>query len=231
MNAASNNSVILHASALTKSFGRPPARVDVLHGADLTVRAGEFVAVMGESGCGKTTLLHILGLMSRPETGSLVIQGVDVLAAREAVRTRLRRRVLGFVFQRFNLLGVLSGYDNIALSLRVRGLADRNGRIGELLDQVGVACSASRKAGRMSIGEQQRVAVARALAHSPGLLLADEPTGSLDSANAVALLELFRQANRRDGQTIVMITHSTEAAGYADRVLHMKDGRLHDNLV
>jgi putative ABC transport system ATP-binding protein len=216
---------ILRGQGLVKAYGRGPARNEVLHGVDLTVRQGEFLAVMGPSGCGKSTLLHILGLMSRPDEGRLEIAGQDVCAAPETQRTLLRRRTLGFVFQRFNLVTSISAADNVAVSLRIRGLKADRSAIHEMLDHMGVAHVGGRKSGAMSIGEQQRVAVARGLAHRPALLMADEPTGCLDSANADALLELFRQANAA-GQTIVMITHSPSAAAAADRILYMKDGRI-----
>ncbi len=218
---------ILVASGLHKSFGKGAARVHVLRGLNLAVRRSEFLAVMGPSGCGKSTLLHVLGFMTPPDEGEVVLDGRDA-GASESARNAIRRTRIGFVFQRFNLLGVLSAADNVAISLRVRGVSPSDDRADELFEALGVANVARRKPGQMSIGEQQRVAVVRALAHRPALLLADEPTGNLDSASATALLELFRQINRRDGQTVVMITHSAEAAACADRVVHMKDGRILD---
>ncbi len=220
----SGNEYILEAAGLHKSFGSGEVREHVLRGLDLRVRRGEFLAVMGPSGCGKSTLLHVLGLMSGADEGSVVIDGRDTTSLGERGRADLRRRKIGFVFQRFNLVGVLSGYDNIALSLRIRGL-DSSGT-GELLRAMGVADVARKKPSQMSIGQQQRLAVARAIAHRPDILLADEPTGSLDSENADALLELLGEANRQDGQTIVMITHSPAVAQAADRVVYMKDGRI-----
>ena len=217
---------ILVARGLHKTFGRGEPAVHVLRGLDLNVRRGEFLAVMGPSGCGKSTLLHVLGLMTPPDAGTIRLDGLDVPAT-QAARTALRRSHIGFVFQRFNLLGVLSAADNVAISLRVRGLS-LDGRCEELMKAMGVDHVARRKPGRISVGEQQRVAVVRALAHRPALLLADEPTGNLDSANSEALLELFRRINRQEDQTIVMITHSSAAAGYADRALHMKDGKILD---
>ena len=217
---------ILTATGLHKSFGRGPARVHVLRGLDLAVRRGEFLAVMGPSGCGKSTLLHVLGLMTSPDAGRIVLNGGPV-GRRPAEWNALRRTQIGFVFQRFNLLGELTAADNVAVSLRVRGLR-ADGHARDLFEALGVAHVARRKPSQMSIGEQQRVAVVRALAHRPRLLLADEPTGNLDSASSDDLLEQFRLVNRRDGQTIVMITHSADAAGRADRVVHMKDGRIVD---
>ena len=221
-----DNENILVATRLHKSFGKGPARVHVLRGIDISVRAGEFLAVMGPSGCGKSTLLHVLGLMTPPDAGAILIDGREVANSRSR-RTALRKSHIGFVFQRFNLLSVLSAYDNVAISLHVRGL-DADGRVRQLFETMGVAHVMRRKPGEMSMGEQQRVAMVRALAHGPKILLADEPTGNLDSGNSTALLKLLRQANRRENQTVVMITHSLEAAGHADRVLNMEDGTITD---
>ena len=220
---ANKNGDILIARNLHKSFGKGEARVHVLRGLDLAVRRGEFLAVVGPSGCGKSTLLHVLGMMTQPDAGDIRFDGRPVVA--EADRAEIRRRRVGFVFQRFNLLSVLSAAGNVAVSLHVRGLKD-DGRVEELFEAMGVAHVRKRKPGQMSVGEQQRVAVARALAHRPAVLLADEPTGNLDSENADRLLRLFRDIHRREGQTIVLITHSVEAAACADRVLRMRDGRI-----
>ena len=228
------NTPILEGRSLVKSFGQGPARVTVLHELDLAVRQGEFLAVMGQSGCGKSTLLHVLGLMTptdrdpltRRRLGTVHVNGRAV-GANPAERTRIRRDEIGFVFQRFNLLGQLSAADNVAISLKIRGMKP-DARIETLFETMGVSHVRRRKPGQMSIGEQQRVAAVRALAHHPAILLADEPTGNLDSTNSAALLELFQRLNRDEGQTIVMITHSDAAAGYADRTVHMRDGRLVD---
>ena len=222
-----NDKNILTASGLEKSFGKGGGLTRVLRGLDLSVARGEFLAVMGPSGCGKSTLLHVLGLMSPPDAGEIFLNA-DPVPMRPGGRAAVRRKHIGFVFQRFNLLGVLSAADNVRISLAVRGLADNDSRIEELFDALGVSHVSARKPSQMSIGEQQRVAVARSLAHKPALVLADEPTGNLDSDNSSALLELFRSINRRENQTIVMITHSQQAAEYADRVVHMKDGKIVD---
>ncbi len=219
--------VILAGEDLHKSFGRSSARVEVLRGLDLQVRRGEFLAVMGPSGCGKSTLLHVLGLMTPPESGAVRLDGQLVSNLDERRRAAVRRRRIGFVFQRFNLLGVLSGRDNVRLALRVRGVPD-DGQTDALLEAMGVSKVAGRKPAALSIGEQQRVAVARALAGRPELLLADEPTGSLDTDNRAALLEILQDANRRRGQTIVMITHSAGVAAAAERIVYMRDGRILD---
>ncbi len=218
---------ILTASGLHKSYGRGPARVHVLRGLDVRVRRGEFLVVMGPSGCGKSTLLHVLGFITPPDAGTVAFAGRQVGPA-DAHRTAIRRAHIGFVFQRFNLLGVLSAADNVAISLRVRRCRE-NGQVPLLFDRMGVSHVMRRKPGEMSIGEQQRVAVVRALAHDPALILADEPTGNLDSASAEGLLRLLGELRRERQRTIVMITHSAEAAACADRIVHMRDGRLIDD--
>jgi len=220
----SENSNIVKASGLHKYFGNGLARVHALRGVDLEIRRGEFLAVMGPSGSGKSTLLHLLGLMTPPDEGTIELDG-QLVPADGPRRTELLRTKIGFVFQRFNLLSVLTAEHNVAISLRLRGQRDR-GQIRELFEQLDITEVARRKPGKMSIGQQQRVAVARALAHRPALLLADEPTGNLDSENASILLDLFRKTNRQRQQTIVMITHSAEAASWADRTVYMKDGTL-----
>ncbi len=222
-----DNEYILTAEALHKSYGHGRGRVEVLHGLDLAVRQGEFLAIMGPSGCGKSTLLHVLGLITTQDSGRVAIDSQEV-PRNNSIRTELRRTMIGLIFQRFNLISVLSAEDNVNMSLRVRGIRP-DGRTGELLESLGVSHVARRKPGEMSIGEQQRVAVARALAHRPKVLLADEPTGSLDSASGHALMEILQHANRDDNQTIVMITHSAELASFADRTVYMQDGILVDH--
>jgi putative ABC transport system ATP-binding protein len=224
---ATENQYILTAEDVHKSYGRGSGRVEVLHGLNLAVRKGEFLAIMGPSGCGKSTLMHVLGLITPPDTGLVTIDS-QAVTNRNAARTQLRRTMIGLIFQRFNLISVLSAEDNVKTSLRVRGIRP-DGRTGGLLESLGVAHVAKRKPGEMSIGEQQRVAVARALAHRPKVLLADEPTGSLDSGSSHALMDILQKANRDDGQTIVMITHSAELAGFADRTVYMQDGVLIDH--
>jgi len=199
----------------------------VLRGLDLCVRRGEFVVIMGPSGCGKTTLLNILGLMLAPTRAARVrVAGRETLGCGDAERTRLRREALGFVFQRFNLLPTISVARNVALPLRLRGAA-ADGVVPALLERMGLAAHAAKKPRQLSVGQQQRVALARAVVARPALLLADEPTGNLDSANADAVLTLLAGLHA-DGQTIVMITHNEQLAVRADRVLHMRDGRFVD---
>jgi putative ABC transport system ATP-binding protein len=222
-----DNGKILVAENIEKSFGKGAASNHVLHGINLDVANGEFVSVMGPSGCGKSTLLHILGLVTTGDTGSVTIDGEKIFDTDQKQRTLVRRHKIGFVFQRFNLLGELNGLENVQISLRVRGMANRSKtRVTELFDTMSIAHVMKRKPGQMSIGEQQRVAVVRALAHQPAILLADEPTGNLDSENGQALLDTFTQINNENNQAIVMITHSPTAAAQAHRTLHMKDGRI-----
>jgi len=217
---------ILTARGIFKDYRDGDRTAHVLRGVDLTVRRGEFVAIMGPSGCGKTTLLHVLGLMMPPTAaGELSIDGHACVGLPERSRTRIRREKIGFVFQRFNLLRTISARANIALAMRLRN-AHVDGEVTDILDQVGLRDVAHRKPGHLSIGEQQRVAIARAVACRPAVLLADEPTGNLDSANAADVIGLFRRFHESRGMTVVMITHDEGCASAADRVLHMKDGML-----
>jgi putative ABC transport system ATP-binding protein len=200
----------------------------VLHGLNLQVRRGEFVVVMGPSGCGKTTLLNIVGLMLSPTRAETFrLAGRTALGLSDAERTRLRREALGFVFQRFNLLPTISVRQNVALPLRLRGTV-ADGEVDQLIARVGLAGCARKKPGQLSVGQQQRVAIARAVVGAPALLLADEPTGNLDSSNAAGILELLSDFHSRQGQTVVMITHNEQLAVAADRILRMRDGQFVD---
>lgn len=200
----------------------------VLRGVDLHVGSGEFVVLMGPSGCGKSTLLNIIGLMMLPTRAAVArIAGRDTLGLSDAARTRLRRGTIGFVFQRFNLLPTISVRRNVALPLRIRGEAV-DGQPDRLLERVGLAACARKKPGQLSTGQQQRAALARALVGRPAILLADEPTGNLDSDNADGVLRLLSEIHREQRQTILMITHNETLAVAADRVLQMRDGRLRD---
>ncbi|MBP9027206.1 MAG: ABC transporter ATP-binding protein [Phycisphaerae bacterium] len=200
----------------------------VLHGINLRIRRGEFVVIMGPSGCGKTTLLNLLGLMMLPtQADRLEIAGVDTRHLSDAARTRLRREAIGFVFQRFNLLPTISAYRNVVLPLHLRGIQP-DGQAAELIRRTGLQELVHKKPAQLSMGQQQRFAIARALVGRPALLLADEPTGNLDSANAEAVLSLLSEFHRDWGQTIVMITHNEHLTVAADRVLRMCDGRIID---
>ena len=197
----------------------------VLFDIDLEIRRGEFIAIMGPSGCGKSTLMHILGLMLSPTSGKVCLDGCETTILKKNSRSLLRREKIGFVFQRFNLLPTLTARQNIAIAERIRG-RQLDGQISNALESVGMADKAHYKPGQLSIGQQQRIAIARAISHRPELILADEPTGNLDSANSERILQLFREVHQQSGVTVVMITHSPSAAQWADRVVRMTDGKI-----
>ena len=214
------------ATGLVKAFGEGRAARRVLDGADLTVQAGEVVAVLGRSGSGKSTLLHLIGGLDRPDAGSIEVAGEAVTGASEARLSELRRRRIGFVFQFFHLLPELSGEANVLLAGRVRGAhpeAARRGR--DLIDRLGLRDVADSLPSRLSGGEQQRFAIARALVNDPAVLLADEPTGNLDVEAGAEVLRLLR-AGADEGRAVVMVTHEDAATHIADRVLTLRDGRL-----
>lgn len=218
---------VLLASQVSKQYGSGEVKVDALRGVDLRVEAGEFLAVMGPSGCGKSTLLHVLGGIDPPTSGHVFLDGQDLGALDDTARSILRRRRLGFVFQRINLLPTLTALENVALPLRIdgigRGVAHRQAQ--SVLERLGIEHRAAHFPHEMSGGEQQRVAVARAMVIAPAVLFADEPTGALDSTNAAHILELLGEC-ARGGQTIVMVTHDANMARQASRVLVMQDGRI-----
>ena len=216
---------IIETSSLRKTYRYGQVSTPVLHGIDLEVEAGEFLAIMGPSGCGKSTLLYVLGLMARYDSGTVKINDYDVAALSDGERTALRARRMAFVFQRFNLLPALSARDNVSMALELRG--QRNDKaVVEMLDFVGLADKSDRRPAALSIGEQQRVAIARSLVGRPEILFVDEPTGNLDSETGEIILALLSGFNRKMGQTILMVTHNAEAAGWADRTLTMRDGRF-----
>ena len=214
---------------LQKTYRVGEIDVHALRGVDLSVQRGEFVAIVGPSGSGKSTLFHILGGLTPPTSGSIHIDGRDLLGMTEAERTNLRKTGVGFVFQKYNLLPTLTAADNIEIA---RDIAHRKGpldpQFDEILGLLGLKGRLHHKPRALSGGEQQRVAIARAIVNHPALLLADEPTGNLDTANSEAVLGLLRDLNKRLGQTILMITHNPEAAAYADRIVKMRDGRVVD---
>lgn len=221
--------LMIDAGGVHHAYSRGTIVEPVLHGVDMRVRRGEFVVIMGPSGCGKTTLLNLLGLMMSPtQADYLQIAGVDTRNLSDAARTRLRREAIGFVFQRFNLLPTISARRNVVLPLRLRGI-EPDGQAAELIRRTGLEEYAHKKPAQLSMGQQQRFAIARALTGRPALLLADEPTGNLDSANAETVLNLLSEFHRDWGQTIVMITHNEHLTVAADRVLHMCDGRIVDD--
>jgi putative ABC transport system ATP-binding protein len=213
--------------SVTKRYGDVVAVDDL----DLTIDRGVFTAIVGASGSGKTTLLQLLGALDRPTSGEVCFEGDDLAALREAELTRLRSGAIGFVFQQFNLIPTVTAAENIELALAPRGLARaaRTARVEALLASVGLAARGHHVPGKLSGGEQQRVAIARALANDPRVLLADEPTGNLDSRNGDEIVELLRLLAEDRGQTVVLITHDRTVAGRASRVVEMRDGRIvHD---
>jgi len=214
---------------LQKTYRVGEIDVHALRGVNLSVDRGEFVAIVGPSGSGKSTLFHILGGLTPPTSGSIHIDGRDLLGMTEAERTNVRKTGVGFVFQKYNLLPTLTAADNIEIA---RDIAHRKGpldpQFDEILGLLGLKGRLHHKPRALSGGEQQRVAIARAIVNHPALLLADEPTGNLDTANSEAVLGLLRDLNKRLGQTILMITHNPEAAAYADRIVKMRDGRVVD---
>ena len=213
---------------MQKRYDGEGVSVQALKGVDLSVDAGELVALMGPSGCGKSTLLHLLGGLDTPTDGEVFVDGVSLASMSDRERTLLRRTRIGFVFQFFNLIPVLTAYENIELPGVIDGMAarDRSARVNELLGLVGLGDRADHVPARLSGGEQQRVALARALLHRPALLLADEPTGNLDRASGDQVMDLLCLANESMGQTVVLVTHDPAVAARADRVLRLDDGRV-----
>ena len=215
-------------SRVVKSYREGESERVVLRGVDLSVAAGEIVVLLGRSGSGKSTLLNLVSGIDRPTSGTVRVEGVDVTALSETARTRLRRRSIGFIFQFYNLIPTLTVEENLRLPLELNGVdgADGRARALDLLAEVGLADRAASFPDRLSGGEQQRVAVARALAHEPALVLADEPTGNLDAESARQVLALLAGLARREGKTVIAASHSEEVAALADRVLTLVDGRL-----
>jgi putative ABC transport system ATP-binding protein len=226
-NALPNSEPIISIRGLRKIYRVGEVDVEALRGVDLDVQRGEFVSIVGPSGSGKSTLFHILGGLTPPTSGSIQIAGRDLLGMTDAGRTELRKTTVGFVFQKYNLLPTLTARDNIEIA---RDIAHKNGpldpRFLEILKLLGIESRLDHKPRALSGGEQQRVAIARAIVNQPAILLADEPTGNLDTENSNTVLALLRDLNHRLGQTILMITHNPEAAGYGDRIVRMRDGRI-----
>jgi putative ABC transport system ATP-binding protein len=221
---------IVQTEGLSKTYGEGAAEVHALDCVDLQVEPGEFVAVMGPSGCGKSTLLNMLGGLDRPTSGTVSIDGSDLTSLTDEKLTELRRRRIGFVFQFFNLIPVLDATENAALPLTLDGNAHANERAREWLTKVGLGDRLKNRPDQLSGGQQQRVAVARALSTEPALVLADEPTGNLDSKSATEIAELLQQVARDWGRSVLMVTHDPRIASYAKRLVVMKDGRIVDDV-
>jgi putative ABC transport system ATP-binding protein len=221
---------IIRVRGLRKVYQTGKVYVEALRGVDLDVPTGEFLSIVGPSGSGKSTLFHIIGGLTPPSDGEVVVADRNVSAVGDSGRTALRRKLVSFVFQKFNLLPNLTARDNIRTALYIAGRPTDpfDEPFLNILDLLGIAGRLDHKPSELSGGEQQRVAIARALATRPAILLADEPTGNLDSRNSLAVLNILRDLNERLHQTILMITHNVEAAAFGHRTLHMSDGRIID---
>jgi len=218
---------LIEIRGLRKIYRVGKVDVPALRGVDLDVPSGEFLAIVGPSGSGKSTLFHIIGGLTPPSGGGVRIGGQDISSLTDAGRTELRKNKVGFVFQKFNLLPNLTAADNIAIARHIAGRSQtREPEFEEALRLLGISERLNHKPAALSGGEQQRVAIARAIVNHPAILLADEPTGNLDSENSAAVLDVMRDLNRRLGQTILMITHNPEAAAFAHRTVRMRDGRI-----
>ncbi len=219
--------IILKAENLEKTYRVGKVDVLALRGIDLTVQEGEFLAVMGPSGCGKSTMLHLMGGLLTPTNGRIIIDGEDLTAASDSRRTDIRRRKIGFVFQRFNLFPTLTAEGNLRLAERIHGNGSEDpDRRREILRMLRLEDKMHHKPLELSGGEQQRVALARAVVNRPAIVLADEPTGNLDTENSALVLKMFRELNDRFNQTIIMITHNPEAAAACQRIIQMRDGHI-----
>ena len=220
--------MILSVEDVSKSYSSGEASFEALRGVSFALQEGDFVACMGPSGCGKSTLLHICGAMDRPTAGRVIIEGKDLSDLSDDRLTALRRERIGFVFQFFNLLPTLTVEENIALPLMLAGVRDSlaEARSRDLADHVGLGERVRHYPAQLSGGELQRAAIARAIIHRPALLLADEPTGNLDSTNGILVLDLLKELNREMRLTILLATHSSEAAATAHTTIHMKDGQI-----
>ncbi len=218
---------LLEAKNVWKIYGRGESATYALRGVNIAIEEGEFVAIMGPSGSGKSTLMHILGALDVPTKGSVYIQGKNVATMSEAERAKVRREVIGFVFQQFYLSPNLKAWENVALPLLFAGIPreERQKRALELLRLVGLEQKAENYPNQLSGGQQQRVAIARALANDPLAILADEPTGNLDSKAGKKIMEIFTDLNKR-GKTIVLVTHDRSVAEYAEKIYHVKDGKI-----
>jgi len=220
-------SAFIEARELRKTYRVGKVDVPALRGISFVVKRGEFVTVVGPSGSGKSTLFYMLGGLTRADSGSVIIDGVDFASLSDRERTRLRRSKIGFVFQKFNLLPTLSARANIDIAADIAGHGKPDAALAKrITEMLGVDRRLDHRPSELSGGEQQRVALARALINRPAIVLADEPTGNLDSKNSAIVLNMLHQSNKELGQTVLMITHNPEAADYGDRIIHMRDGEI-----
>ena len=217
---------ILKTEGLKKTYGTGEAQVQALRGVDLSVNKGEFLSIVGTSGSGKSTLLHMLGGLDRPSEGKVIIDGKDIFSLKDEELTIFRRRKIGFVFQAFNLVPVMTVYENIVLPIELDGEKPDQDFVNEIINTLGLSEKTKAYPSQLSGGQQQRVAIARALASAPAIILADEPTGNLDSKTTQDVMGLLKVTSQKFGQTIVMITHNDEIAQLADRSIRIEDGLI-----
>ncbi len=217
---------ILKTENLKKTYGSGEAKVEALRGVNLTVNKGEFLSIVGTSGSGKSTLLHMLGGLDRPSSGKVIIDGKDIFSLKDEELTIFRRRKIGFVFQAFNLVPVMSVYENIVLPIELDGEKPNQEFVNEIINTLGLSEKTKAYPSQLSGGQQQRVAIARALASAPAIILADEPTGNLDSKTTQDVMGLLKVTSQKFAQTIVMITHNDEIAQLADRSIRIEDGLI-----
>ena len=217
---------ILKTENLKKTYGSGEAKVEALRGVNLTVNKGEFLSIVGTSGSGKSTLLHMLGGLDRPSSGKVIIDGKDIFSLKDEELTIFRRRKIGFVFQAFNLVPVMSVYENIVLPIELDGEKPNQEFVNEIINTLGLSEKTKSYPSQLSGGQQQRVAIARALASAPAIILADEPTGNLDSKTTQDAMGLLKVTSQKFAQTIVMITHNDEIAQLADRSIRIEDGLI-----
>lgn len=220
-----DNLSLIQAKDVTKKYNLGASEVEVLHGINMEVRAGEFVSIMGQSGSGKTTLMNIIGMLDRPTGGSILFKGIDVTKKSQKELVEFRRRTVGFVFQQFHLIPSLTAYENVALPLVFAGDKDES-VVLSALERVGLAHRMNHKPVELSGGEQQRVAIARAVVMNPEILLADEPTGALDAATGSMIISLLKSLSGE--RTVIMVTHNRELAEYSDRIVYLKDGKVEE---
>ena len=218
---------ILETKDLRKFYGSGDTQVKALDGVDLSVENGEFVAIVGTSGSGKSTLLHMLGGLDRPTSGAVLVDGKDIFSLKDEELTIFRRRKIGFVFQSYNLVPVLSVYENIVLPIQLDGGKVDQSYVNQVIEALGLEQKLQNLPSQLSGGQQQRVAIARALATKPAIILADEPTGNLDSKTSQDVLSLMKVTGQKFAQTMVMITHNEEIAQLADRIVRIEDGRIY----
>ncbi len=219
-------SVFIEARELRKTYRIGKVDVPALRGVSFSVQKGEFVTIVGPSGSGKSTLFYLLGGLTRADSGSVTVDGVDFATLPDGERTRLRKSKIGFVFQKFNLLPTLNARSNIEIAADIAGGRPDPAFLNKITGMLGIAQRLEHRPNELSGGEQQRVALARALINRPAIVLADEPTGNLDSKSSSVVLDMLRQSNKDLGQTVLMITHNPEAAEYGDRIVHMRDGQI-----